>query len=374
MFMFQNYVDSIGCEPLDLPCRVQNATQNGLIFSSTTPCNCCETCLTNLKEGDDCSIGEPGSPFPKEICGDHLYCTKKVGDLYPTCQPMLSRSVCYQQKAEFNENLKSGMLGHLLESPTCDGDGYFSHSICIPGQNCFCVNEKGDRIFGDSLWHKQQSCECSRINDKLKDLIDERFPYFSMRCKSDGSFERLQCFGELCICVDEKNGFQTSRPSSITELPCFDEKIHPKNATELIKPCEVIKQGLINIIAEAERSEDYIEVTTDICDPDGSYSAVQTNDLSKFCADKNGVQIENFSVKVTSADAKSMNCRCARARMLLKANNYLEIPDCCSNGNYKKLTCRRGYCYCVDENGRQSSVEVFEIHKKKLPCKENECN
>lgn len=368
-------MDTEGCEELDLPCRVQNATMNGLILPSATPCSCCETCLTNLKRGEFCSIGEPGSPFPKSICGDHLYCKIKKGDQYPTCQPMLESSKCYLEKYKFASDIRSGAVGHLLDSPTCNGDGKFHPRVCIPGQNCYCTNERGERIFGEGLPHQEQHCECSRMNDNMKNLLDKNVPFFSMRCTADGSFDRLQCFGNLCICVDEKTGSQTSDVMKIYDLPCFDKSIHPRNASELIKPCEIIKQSLINTIYEAESEGMFMDdILVDICDPDGSFSAVQENDLSKFCADKNGNKIEEFSVRKGTKDADKMNCKCARARQLLMSSGQLEIPNCCTNGNYKKLACRRGYCYCVDGDGRQSSVEVIDMMKSKLSCKENDCN
>ncbi|CRK99618.1 CLUMA_CG012930, isoform A [Clunio marinus] len=333
-------------------------------------------------EGDDCSIGLPGAPLPNSICGDGLYCSLKNGNYFPTCEPMLETSECFRMRREFDNNLGKGSIGHLQQAPLCDGDGDFSPLICIPGQTCFCVNKRGERIFGDGLYrkniHQIMQCECSRLNDKLKELVEQSFPFFSTRCQSDGSFDPVQCFGDLCVCVDERSGSPTSDTKNLTvglsELPCYDEKIH-HDEFNYARPCENIKLGLINMIFEVER-EGFIdvEVLVDICDLDGSYAPVQKNDLSLFCADKNGERIEEFSVSKDSPDADSMNCKCARARKLLTDNNYLEIPECCSNGNYKKLACRRGFCFCVDEDGKQVSVEVIDIHKTKLPCSENECN
>jgi hypothetical protein len=149
----------------------------------------------------------------------------------------------------------------MQQAPSCDGDGAFGPLICIPGQNCFCTNERGDRIFGDGLHQKNiyrmMHCGCSRLNDKLKDLVEQRFPFFTTRCKSDGSFDALQCFGDLCVCVDERTGSPTSDTKNLTvglsELPCYDEKIH-HDKFNYARPCENIKQGLINTISEAQRS------------------------------------------------------------------------------------------------------------------------
>lgn len=365
---------------------MQNTTHNGLIFPSATPCACCEVCLTNLKEGDYCSKGDPGSPLPNSICGDGLYCQVKKGNEYPTCEPMFETSECFQHKRKHDDDLRSGLIGHLQESPHCDGDGDFGPLICVPGQNCFCVNERGERIFGDGLHqeniHHMMQCGCSRMNDKLKELVEQRFPFFTTRCKADGSFDPLQCFGDLCVCVDERTGSPTSDAKFLTklvglsELPCYDEKIH-HDGFNYDRPCENIKQGLINTVMEAKRSGvllDELDDVLDICDPDGYYSPVQSNDLSVYCADKNGERIEEYSLPKGSKGAETMNCKCARAKKLLLDNNYMEIPQCCSNGNYKKVACRRGFCYCVDADGKQVSVEVLDIHRNKLPCHKSECN
>jgi Thyroglobulin type-1 repeat len=365
-----------------MACRVQNRTHNGVIFPSMTPCGCCEMCLTNLKEGDDCSVGQPGAPLPNSICGSGLYCRVKAGNQHPTCEPMLETSECFRMRRKFDEDLSRGQIGHLQSSPSCDGDGDYSPLICLPGQNCFCVDERGERIFGDARHrsgiHHVMQCGCSRLNDKLSDFFEQRFPFFTARCKTDGSFDPLQCFGDLCVCVDERSGSPTTDTKNLTgglsELPCYDEKIH-HDEFNYARPCESIKQGLINTAwAARQAGVSDAEVHVDICEPDGYYIAVQSNDLSTFCADKDGERIEEFSVARGSIEAANMNCKCARARSLLAGGGYHELPDCCPNGNYRPLTCRRGFCYCVDGDGKQVSVEVIDIHRNKLSCFKDECN
>jgi hypothetical protein len=325
--------------------------------------------------------------MPDSICGDELYCTIKQGNQHPTCERMLKSSECFQRKQKFNNDLKVGSIGHLQPSPKCDGDGNFGPIICIPGQNCFCVNERGERIFGDGLHRRNvemvMQCGCSRLNDKLRNLVEQRFPFFTTRCKANGSFDPLQCFGDLCICIDPHTGSPTSDAKNLTmtaggglrDLPCYDQKIHLDDFN-YARPCEKLKADLINTITEARREGfSDAEVHIDLCDLDGSFKSIQESDTSKFCVDKNGERIDNFVVTKGSALAMRMNCKCARARKLLIENDYQDLPQCCANGNYKKLACRRGFCYCVDEDGKQVSVEVIDIHKHKLPCfTDDECN
>jgi hypothetical protein len=345
-------------------------------------------CLTNLSEGDYCSKGSPGAPLPNSICGDGLYCTIKRGNQHPTCEPMFETSECFQSKRKFDDDLKVGLIGHLQSSSRCDGDGNFNPIVCVPGQTCFCVNERGERIFGEAPHHQNiefvMRCGCSKLNDKLRNLVEQRFPFFTTRCKSDGSFDALQCFGDLCVCIDERTGSPTSDAKNLTmtreglrDLPCYSEKIH-LDEFNYARPCENLKRGLINAILEARRERvSDAEVHIDICDADGTFKSIQQNDLSKFCADQSGEQIEDFAVSKDSIDAANMNCKCARARKLLMDNNYQDIPQCCANGNYKKLACRRGFCYCIDGDGKQVSTEVIDIQKNKLSCYSesgDECN
>lgn len=362
-------------------CQIQNQTYNGIIFPSATACSCCETCLRNLVAGEDCSIGLPGAPLPDAICGGGLYCKLKPGNQHPTCEPMLETSPCFKAQFQFDNDLDKGLIGHLQQRPSCDGNGFYSPIICIPGQNCFCINESGQRIFGNGLFKKNvnkiMTCECSRLNNKLKELIAQKFPYFTTRCKPDGSFEPLQCFGELCVCVDTKTGSPTSETRNLTkglqDMPCYDIDLY-KDPFVYTKPCDNIKQGRINNYFDAKRNgEETVDFETDICDPDGSFIAVQQDEVYKYCVDQYDIRIEHYVVNKTSQAAQEMNCKCARVQKLLKDHNYLEIPQCCPNGNYNKLACRRGQCYCVDIDGKQVSIEVIYIYKHKLPCYNNEC-
>lgn len=68
--------------------------------------------------------------------------------------------------------------------------------------------------------------------------------------------------------------------------------------------------------------------------------------------------------------------------MLLIPEDAVEKPDCCSNGNFNRVQCRRGRCYCVDSDGHQDvknpdatkeiEVDIFDIEN--LFCYEEKCN
>lgn len=47
-------------------------------------------------------------------------------------------------------------------------------------------------------------------------------------------------------------------------------------------------------------------------------------------------------------------------------NSSIETPQCCKNGNFRTIQCRRGQCYCVDSDGRQVEKENTDVTR--LSC------
>ena len=82
--------------------------------------------------------------------------------------------------------------------------------------------------------------------------------------------------------------------------------------------------------------------------------------LSLFCADRLGDPIEDFGAAYGTPEAEEMNCECAFARRYMPSGTTK--PACLPNGNYKPEQCHSGFCYCVDEYGRQvGPKEVDQI-------------
>ncbi|XP_058831484.1 uncharacterized protein LOC131690044 [Topomyia yanbarensis] len=376
----ESYRENTPCEALKLACKVQNSTHNGIILPSMTPCSCCETCIENLKLGEDCSVGGLGSPVPTGICGPGLYCMVVKGDEHPTCQPMHESSTCYKAQKQFDQKREDGTIGHLMQRPSCDADGNFQPVVCIPGQTCYCIDEDGNRIFGEAVHTASiqisMRCECSRLAAKAQRLLNSRYPIFTSRCDSKGSFDQLQCVDDICTCVDMHSGQPSTDRKNITRglagLPCFSKRLHDN--TTYMRECELVKLSQLHDIREYETAGfNVLEFNSDVCQPDGWYNRIQMNDTHKYCANKDGSVIEPFIVERSSLSASQMNCKCARARKLLMENNSLEVPECCPNGNYKSLACRRGQCYCVDEDGNQTGVEKPAKQKKELDCFNDIC-
>ncbi|KRT86817.1 hypothetical protein AMK59_720, partial [Oryctes borbonicus] len=106
------------------------------------------------------------------------------------------------------------------------------------------------------------------------------------------------------------------------------------------------------------------------CQLDGYYAIIQKNSTHKFCSDRHGNVLEEFIVSVTDPLANTMDCNCARSRNITVADK----PECCANGNYNPLQCRRGLCRCVDENGNQTVQEISFLDKELLYCYQDRCN
>lgn len=107
---------------------------------------------------------------------------------------------------------------------------------------CYCLDKNGERIFGDSndMSHADilLHCGCSRVESTLSSIIVSRYPLFAARCDSSGSFDRLQCFDDQCVCVDIVSGTPVSTVYNMTmglsAMPCckcinFFKKMFAKN-------------------------------------------------------------------------------------------------------------------------------------------------
>uniref|UniRef100_A0A336MSB7 CSON003392 protein n=1 Tax=Culicoides sonorensis TaxID=179676 RepID=A0A336MSB7_CULSO len=361
----ERYIGENGCPRVDIACRAQNSTHNGRLYDSPTPCNCCEFCLENLEKGDFCTIGTPGSPLPSKICGPGLYCTPHEGK-HATCESMneVQATPCYKEQNEFDRDRELGKIGSYRPRPRCDKDGYYEPVRCNPGQTCHCLSQDGKRIFGEAVetdsiefWMK---CECARLADTARQVIEPQFPIMTARCDPKGSYDKLQCMNDECFCTDSSGGLNGDETVNITRglssLPCYNKTLH-RNIYEMgdyLRDCEA--QALEKYIEKFKLMEKGFHVEE--CQPDGWYMPVRINKTNgtKYCADEYGELIEDYEIAIS--DAKNMNCKCARSRKLLIDAKALEIPTCDEMGNYPPATCRRGQCFCQDQDGLQTSHEV----------------
>ncbi|KAJ8934603.1 hypothetical protein NQ318_002947 [Aromia moschata] len=407
------------CADLPTKCKIQNATHNGIFLPSPVFCNCCEYCLENMLEGDECSTGNPSSPSHTSLCGPQLYCKLRAdSDFDGYCTRM--EAACLKVQDSYDERRANGTLGAMESRQECDDEGLFAPYRCIPGQTCYCLNKNGTRIFGEAAFTSLPSfnMQClerartlpgarsargressattaqvpppprrfskiARFSDALlrdyeeavyvigKELVPSEY----FRCTASGDYDTIQCIGEQCLCVDASDGAPTYPDNSLVNLTLISNKTlscyRGDKDGVFYKKCEAEYIGILNEYKEYK--EDGFDMvfgyTFPKCDIDGTYKAVQENSTHKICVDKEGEVLTAVDKVANATLAESMDCKCLRALAVITSD---EIPTCDANGNYARVQCRRGVCRCVDSDGNQvcssTSCEVEESDKESLVC------
>ncbi|XP_055379337.1 uncharacterized protein LOC129610703 [Condylostylus longicornis] len=372
----EKYVDTHSCNIMSDACD----DLKGEYFAGEGPCGCCKICMKYLAENEFCTIGSPETPPPMMMCGPGLSCQSEDN----RCK--LMNTDCFNEWKRYNETIKEGKPLKYVEKPVCNGDGKYGPIKCNVNQTCFCVDEDGTRIFGEAIYTEStkfsMNCECSRANKKFNDMIKFKYPVLKARCLGDGSYDPLQCLNENCTCIERESGsIINDRIYNLTEisyqnLPCYNRNWHTD--WKYHHDCEEIIMDFLNKIhSSLSKNIKPFDMIVKECQPDGWFNSFNENSTSKFCVDKFNRIIENYSVPKNSKEAESMNCKCARTQDLLKRNKK-EIPECCPNGNFKELQCRKvndekRECYCVDENGLQIEKEVLEDKIATLSCHDAKC-
>ncbi|XP_071053909.1 uncharacterized protein [Onthophagus taurus] len=365
-------------------CRIQNATHSGIFLPYPGPCNCCDYCLKNLAEGDDCTVGDVGLSPSGSVCGNALTCEELVEkEPEGTCQ-LISNTECTKAQFAFDEKVNNDTIGHMELREICDRRGLYGHYKCIPGENCYCRSNENKRIFGDipysSIANHVLNCACSATYEEVSTFLGRNLKIGEfLRCQSNGDYDTVQCIDDECFCVDAVDGALTY-PSQDTvnitmisneTLPCFDYEIHKEN---YYNPCEKEYLDTLEAASIFEEEVDYVVfgISLPTCQLDGYYAPVQKTKDSYYCSDPEGNQLEGFKVSLNENDytdmVKIMNCACARARSITTEQK----PECLKNGNYCPMQCRRGFCRCVDENGNQIKKEISitssEYNDYELEC------
>ncbi|KAG7312722.1 hypothetical protein JYU34_001093 [Plutella xylostella] len=357
------------CAATSPNCRFNNAT--GVALPSPTTCNCCDFCMPFIAENSPCSLGGPGEGTTIGRCADGLTCIDGM------CQRMpASLSECHKRQDEFDQRQLDGEGGWLEERPACDGKGRFAPYVCVPTQTCFCQDEDGQRLFGEVLHSSRVTpqtmpCECSRRLHRLKASIDPgvRFPVDGPRCTADGNFYPVQCVGQICHCANKLTGVLEGKSVNVTEdkvsdLPCYDKDLDlfaAYNFDNFSSPCLEEKRekvALLQASIDQGYTVDYYNDVSD-CHPDGTYGRVVVNNGTKICLDEWGKQIGHYQALPNTPEYDNMNCNCAVTSSIMAAS--LEQPVCCSNGNFRAVQCRRGRCRCVDQHGRQTETETYDV-------------
>ncbi|KAG6451433.1 hypothetical protein O3G_MSEX007164 [Manduca sexta] len=86
-----------------------------------------------------------------------------------------------------------------------------------------------------------------------------------------------------------------------------------------------------------------------------------------FCSDENGRRIFG---QMWRNDASEMTCACSRKRAELEKSGRMTVSlHCTANGDYERLQCDDGICWCADpKTGQPTVTPVMEEDMKHLPC------
>ncbi|KAH3751800.1 uncharacterized protein LOC127847948 isoform X2 [Dreissena polymorpha] len=153
-----NICDTVDCA------SVTNDNCNGMVKQNGGFCGCCDSCITQLAEGDSCrATFLLGVPATSE-CASGLQCDFKTF----TCKPLVekrSTGPCATKLAEVNARLEASqhmLLG--LEKPHCDANGDYL-GMQFSGSQAYCVTADGTPISGYMVnrWEAgNMDCQCAR--------------------------------------------------------------------------------------------------------------------------------------------------------------------------------------------------------------------
>jgi len=390
-----------GDDNVGLPC---DGVRLNLFSTDLDFCGWCpDTCVPYIEEGGRCWETISGTKV-HGMCGPHLTCEKRPGDITASCVRM--KSNCLDAQEQYDQDLESGVLGMNQDRPVCDEQGYWGPVQCTGSDVCRCVNKRtGDPIHGIetnmTVAVNSMTCGCAREAEELKeigcgmkvqyngpasrnaekfkkeyeDCMNSKESYFPrhLRCSPNGNFDVAQCIEqttdapsnpayelETCFCYHEGKPFNSSlAPINIAHIVLDCHRPDEFHFEGFYRPCEKkhVERKKIELEHEAENTTYISTEWLEDCDIDGFFSKVQrfpTNQTFGFCSDKFGNPLESFS-----GIYDYMDCECAVVRNM--TSQWGEKPICTVDGSYKNYQCEADKCYCVDRYGRQCEQEEEQI-------------
>ncbi|XP_043242196.1 uncharacterized protein LOC122391920 [Amphibalanus amphitrite] len=347
---------------------------SGYLFKENIPrlgCSLCGACVRYKGLDEECSA--PEDTPDSERYSVNMVSGRALVDT-PECAAGLecgSQGHCQLgpaptecQKALHTYRTEGLDVKTYLYEPRCEADGTFAAVQCQtrPGSfmYCFCVNEIGNRTNGRDLATEKDkmNCACSRRVEQLK---AEGRKDITLHCMANGNYEPLQCDQDVCFCVNST----TAQPYGATVardmwkgLPCYSSTYFPGDYNRLCESMNVVASEMVKLLsAHGMTTSDMYQT----CDSDGGYGAkvCTAEDQMCRCRDKAGNAIAPYVVDSSHDEVNTMNCRCARdhndkdpvAQMFSRVK-------CETTGNYAPEQCVGDTCYCVDEWGERSSLNV----------------
>ncbi|XP_068710293.1 uncharacterized protein [Montipora foliosa] len=273
-----------------------------------------------------------------------LNCSKAVRNL--------TNSFTACQMAQKNSSGYPFGSSHLIR---CKQDGSYEVVQCSGSTGyCWCVDKDGTKLRGTQtrvvlrcpiLGGRLTLCQRQYLERSRNPRLNLRIP----QCQQDGAFERIQCQGNRCFCVDPTSG-ETAKDTSLNthfgEPMCGDEG-------HGLTLCQQMHQKAI-----ANSSEDtYVPQ----CKRNGSFEEIQCNapDDECWCVDQEGRELPGTRGNRTFSCFVSGNplTDCQREyqinlrKLPQSINRY--VPKCATDGSYEQIQCAGGVCYCVTPRGRR---------------------
>lgn len=364
-----NFCDRVYCVP-------PKKCSNGVIVKGGGNCACCEACITYQDIGDSCNnVGvEPATlpdgvvaqyyEYPK-LCHPGLICDSSNHK----CRATTSTDIYDANYKDCAYHLNEYTENEWEAAPQCTFYGDYDYKRCKGSTNtrCFCVDETGKTIFGRlPIGTENSTCACSRVVSETS----KGFPMLSslIKCTQTGDFTPLQCWGEICFCVDPYTRFMNSMAlpiSAIKVLPCWDSKLYD---TDFYGDCQREYITTSVLVKEfAIKGMEIYPLDLPACDPDGTYGSIQFDTNKYYCSDRGGAQIYSFYTNDFSL-YQTMICNCARDEYYPDglADNY-RGRNCDALGNYQNKYCVQDTCYCLDSDGQQCS-NTFPSTNENVNC------
>ncbi|KAG1694132.1 Equistatin [Nymphon striatum] len=223
---------------------------------------------------------------------------------------------------------KEGLVGVFI--PQCEKDGSFKAKQCLASAGgCYCVDNDGKKISNFTRSHI--SCECIRTKyyaDK-KGLIGT----FSPQCRHDGTYEPMQCYGSTgqCWCVNNEGKQLSNGTIGLASCSCIRQKYE-----------STVKPLLGGFVPR--------------CEADGTYSPMQTHEGYAWCANSEGIKINNESRSLKA-------CKCPLQQYFAVEQKLLGVftPKCDADGTFKAMQCNEHNCWCTRPDGSVMHVQAKSL-------------
>ena len=253
-----------------------------------------------------------------------------------------------------------------LNVPKCRKDGFYEPKQCETYDDmemCQCVDHKTGRSLSykvDISHFTSGDCLNDPENAELRKLTlcqQEQQANPLTKCDDDGNWEEIQSNEMGHVCVDKITGKATSgRKYDIESLKNCN--FEPKNKCELeVYKCDELMVGSF----------------CPSCDENG-YEATQCHGSTGFCwciEDKitGGRREETYSGPgMFDSDCEQilnpvqLKTKCELEREKFEGLNldFMFVPDCDEDGNYRAIQCMNAACWCVKsiEGGEQNSETI----------------